>query len=249
MFVKVIFVIVGVAIAASAVKQGDDASLSKERKELSEERREITEMFRRETQRLRHDDHQLRAKLDELQGQNKKLQGQNDNLHGKLDKQQEQMAKLQKENLKQIAELRMLRRADSKIKKVIRQRDQNDTREFDTKIKQSLRQNDVTSEIKKMMRNEINNFLINEKICVAGYLKNHGADNGGDKTVTVPFGRVFPRKPTVVAALSYVDKTITESDNRLAAHTYVKKTTNSTADIRVITVTGSYCYVSWMACL
>merc|ERR1711942_508707 len=155
MIVK-IFVIIGVVIAASAVNQGDDESLSKERKELSEERKEITEIFRRETERLRQDDAQLRAKLEELQGQNEKLQ---------------------KENQK-------LRRADSKINKVIRQRDQNETQEFDAKIKNSLRQDDVNGPIKEMMRNEINNFLTNERICVGGVITDHGADNGGTKTVT-----------------------------------------------------------------
>jgi len=234
MIVK-IFVIIGVVIAASAVNQGDDKILLKERKELSEERKEITELFRRETEKLRQEDGQLRARLEELQGQNEKL-------HKRDEKQQKRMAKLEKENQK-------LRRADSKINKVIRQRDQNETQEFDAKIKNSLRQNDVSSAIKRMMRNEINNFLTNERICVGGEITNHGANNGaGTKTVTVPFGRTFPRKPTVVAALSYVYGYY-PSKVEVYASTFVKKTTNSTADIYVRTLSGTYCYVTWMACL
>merc|ERR1712142_969968 len=100
MIVK-IFVIIGVVIAASAVNQGDDKILLKERKELSEERKEITELFRHKTKKLRQEDGQLRAKLEKQQDQNQKLQ--------------KQIAKLEKENQK-------LRRADSKINKKIRLR-------------------------------------------------------------------------------------------------------------------------------
>merc|ERR1712142_992093 len=171
MIVK-IFVIIGIVIAASAVNQGDDDSLVKERKELSEERKEITELFRRETEKLRQEDGQLRAKLEELHKRDEKHQDQNQKL-------QKRIAKLEKENQK-------LRRADSKINKVIRQRDQNETQEFDAKIKNSLRQNDVSSAIKKMMRNEINNFLTNERICVGDRISDHGANNGGQKDCNCP---------------------------------------------------------------
>jgi len=168
-----LFVIIGVVVAAPAVNQGDDDSLTKERKELTEERKEITEIFRRETDR--QEDDQLRAKMDKLQGQNDKRDK----------KQQEQITKLQKENQK-------LRRANSKINKVVRQRDQNVTQEFDNMIRNS-------SELKKMMREEINNFLINEKICVGGLLDHiSGAWNVKQTTVTVDFGHAFPRKPMVL---------------------------------------------------
>merc|ERR1712042_2616 len=225
MIVK-IFVIIGVVIAASAVNQGDDERLSKERKELSEERKEITDLFRSEVEKLRQEDGQLRAKLEEL--------------HKRDEKQQKRMAKLEKENQK-------LRRAGSKINKVIRQRDQNETQEFDAKIKNSLRQDDVNGPIKKMMRIEINNFLTNERICVGGAITNHGADNGKSNTVTVPFGRTFPRKPTVVAALSHVSTST--AAKQVFAYTYVQKNTNSTADIYVSTFSETYCSVTWVACL
>merc|ERR1712142_1223088 len=239
MIVK-IFVIIGVVIAASAVNQGDDDSLVKERKELSEERKEITEIFRRETERLRQDDAQLRAKLEELHG---KL----DKLHKRDEKQQDQNQKLQKEMAELRKENQKLRRAGSKINKVIRQRDQNETQEFDAKIKNSLRQDDVNGPIKKMMRIEINNFLTNERICVGGAITNHGADNGKSNTVTVPFGRTFPRKPTVVAALSHVSTST--AAKQVFAYTYVQKNTNSTADIYVSTFSETYCSVTWVACL
>merc|ERR1712042_123447 len=232
MIVK-IFVIIGIVIAASAVNQGDDDSLVKERKELSEERKEITELFRRETEKLRQEDGQLRAKLEELHKRDEKHQDQNQKL-------QKRIAKLEKENQK-------LRRADSKINKVIRQRDQNETQEFDAKIKNSLRQDDVNGPIKKMMRNEINNFLTNERICVGNRISAHGADNGKSNTLTVPFGRTFPRKPTVVAALSHVSTST--AAKQVFAYTYVQKNTNSTADIYVSTFSETYCSVTWVACL
>merc|ERR1712142_1087572 len=222
MIVK-IFIVFAVMIGASAVNQEDEVGvmtiLAKERKELTEERKEIGEIFRGETERLRREDDQLRGKLDKLQGKLNKLQGklddqhekneklrqEDDKLHQKLDKlhgqnekQHAQIVKLQKEN-------QVLRRANSKIYKVIRQRDirdPNNTREYDAKIKNSLRQNDFSSELKKMMRAEIKNYLTTEKNCVAGTNVYVGWGTSGMKTVE--FKHTFPRKPTVFAALSLV---------------------------------------------
>jgi len=97
-----------------------------------------------------------------------------------------------------------------------------------------------------MMRSEITNFLINQKICVGGRLTEqnsqiNGGWNGGSTTVTVDFGHAFPRKPTVVVSLSWVNGEI--------AYTYVQKVTKTSADVYVSTYSGGQCYVSWMACL
>ena len=49
------------------------------------------------------------------------------------------------------------------IQKHDRQKDQqNQTSEFDQRIKQSIRQRDVHSELKKVIKNEINHFLISK---------------------------------------------------------------------------------------
>merc|ERR1712142_1249061 len=163
------FIVFAVTIAASAVNQGDEVGLLTI---LAKERKEMREIFQRETD-------QLRGKLDEQRQED-------DKLHQKVDKQHAQIVKLQKEN-------RVLRRANSKINKVIRQRDirdPNNTREFDAKIKNSLRQNDFSSELKKMMRAEIKNYLTTEKNCVAGNDVNVGYGKAGAKTVE--FKYTFP---------------------------------------------------------
>jgi len=209
MIVKIL-VFVTVTVAASAVNQEDEVGLmtilAKERKELTEERKEIGEIFRGETERLRKEDEELRGKLDKLQGKldeqhekNEKLR-QKDNhklekLQGQNEEQQAQIVKLQKENQE-------LRRANSKINKVIRQRDPNNTRELDARIKNSLRQNDLSSELKKMMRAEIKNYLIEEHICVSG--STSFSYGGILRRRTIDFGYKFPRNPTVSASLNYI---------------------------------------------
>jgi len=239
MFLK-IFVIVGIVVAASTFKQGDDDSLSKERKELTEERKEITEIFRRETERLRQEDEQLRGKLEELHGKLEKV-------HKRDEKHQKQMVKMRKENQKRIAEMekenqkqvavlrkenQKLRRADSKIKKVIRQRDQN-----------------ITLELRKLIGEEIHHFLKNEKICVGGTLgvKFNYFPGASNKEVSVHFGRTFPRQPTVLAALSYVYRPT--SGESLYSEINVVSVTNSTAVLRMYNYADTHCKVSWMACL
>merc|ERR1712142_939539 len=170
------FIVFAVTIAASAVNQGDEVGLLTI---LAKERKEMREIFQRETD-------QLRGKLDEQQGKLDEQRQEDDKLHQKVDKQHAQIVKLQKEN-------RVLRRANSKINKVIRQRDirdPNNTREFDAKIKNSLRQNDFSSELKKMMRAEIKNYMTTEKNCVAGNDVNVGYGKAGAKTVE--FKYTFP---------------------------------------------------------
>jgi len=189
----------------------------------------------------------LQRKLDEQHENNRQ---EDDKLHRKLDKlqglnekQHAQIVKLQKEN-------QVLRRANSKINKVIRQRDirdPNNTREFDAKIKNSLRQNDFSSELKKMMRAEIKNYLTTEKNCVAGTNVGVGYGKKGEKRVE--FQHTFPRKPTVFAALSYVHA------RRFPIYAYVnvRSVTNSSAVLYIYnSLEGnkeSICYANWIACL
>ena len=70
-----------------------------------------------------------------------------------------EMAKLRDQNRKLHAKLRQ---ADSKINQVVRQKDQNGSLEFNTKMKSAIRQNDVHSELKKIIKSEISDFLISK---------------------------------------------------------------------------------------
>jgi len=228
-----IFIVFAVTIAASAVNQGDEVGLLTI---LAKERKEMRKIFQRETERLR-------GKLEEQRQEDDKLHQKLDKLHSQNEKQHAQIAKLQKEN-------QVLHRANSKINKVIRQRDirdPNNTREFDAKIKNSLRQNDLSFELKKMMRAEIKNYLTTEKNCVAGTNVQVGWGKTGEKTVE--FKHTFPRKPTVFAALSFVraDK------SPVYAYVGVMSVTNSSA---VLYINNEHsgnnqliCWANWMACL
>merc|ERR1712142_570309 len=105
----------------------------------------------------------------------------------RIDKQNEEMAKLRDQNRKLHAKLRQ---ADSKIR-------QADSK-FDSRINEAIRQKDqnLTAELKKLMKSEITNFLINERICVGGEIDfwNHGpSDRWVDHVVQ--YGYEFPRKP------------------------------------------------------
>merc|ERR1712142_265701 len=178
---KLIFVTFAV-FTVSAVNKGEDdimKMLAKEREEMREERKQLTaerqemrEMFRRETARLDEEDRRQREENQKLKEQEQKLKEQNDI-------QQDHIAKLRRENQK-------LRRADVKIKQSIRQKDQNST---------SI---PIHSELKKMMRKEIQTFLKEERLCVGG--RSGDWDTGNkERTKTVEFG-----VPTFIASLLVV---------------------------------------------
>merc|ERR1712168_756024 len=164
----------------------------------------MREMFERETALLHAEDKRQQKENLKLKEQDKKMKKQNDELKEQIVKLRQ---KTQNDNLKeQIVKLRRenqkLRRADSEIKQTIRQRDQNNSLEV-TKMKNFIRQDDVHSELTKMMRNVMHNFLIEEKICVSGVSDQLNGETG-DKMFhkMIQFGYSFPRKPTVSVSLS-----------------------------------------------
>jgi len=226
---------------------------------LAKERQEMREMFKRETARfdkqtallheqtaLLHEEDkrqqkELKEQIDKLQQQDQKLKEENVKLRqeSQNDKLKEQIVKLRRENKK-------LRRADVEIKQTIRQRDQNNSLEV-TKMKKFIRQDDVHSELKKIIRNEINDFLIVEKRCVSG--RSRGQSGGRITNNKVEFGYTFPRKPTVSASLYYVVNYGGESGG---ASAYVQSVSNSSAVIRFDTYIGNKkitAAFAWLACL
>jgi len=129
---------------------------------------------RRETEEI------YRRENKRLRSADERLQKEDERLHSKVEELVEQNAGLQKQNVKLQEEIAHLRQAHSEIHHAIRQRDDN-----------------VTVELKKTIQAEINNFLINEKICVSGVLKMRE-----DKFhLHLPFGYTFPRPPTVVISI------------------------------------------------
>jgi len=265
---KLIFVAFAV-FTVSAVNKGEDdimKILAKEREEMREERKQLTaerqemrEMFRRETARLdeedkrqREENQQLKAQIAKLDKEDKrqreekqklkdrddKLEQQDRNLKEQNDKQRDQIAKLRRENQK-------LRRADAKIKQSIRQKDQNNSLEV-TMVKKFIRQDDVHSELKKIIRNEMQTFLKEERLCVGG-TRDKWQDGGKYYRETVEFGYTFPRVPTVIVSLAGVYN----EGGHGGANVGVYRVSNSSAEIYTEARYGNKmkCIYTWLACL
>merc|ERR1712142_921239 len=226
-------VVIKLFVAMAATNEGEEKLMNV----LAKERKEMKEVFQRENAQLRKEDTKL---------------------HAQVDKQNQEIAKLRK----------MLRKAESKVKKSIRQRDQNDSLELEAKIKSAIRQQDVYSEVenivksvvqtsighrgsndslerelRKLMKSEINNYMINEKMCVGGVIKKSGED-AASTTTTVQFGYTFPRKPLVSVAFS--DIYGGGSNN---VYTSILSVSKSLAVISINKYDTRWCFVSWIACM
>merc|ERR1712142_367023 len=220
---------------------------------LAKERQEMREMFKRETARLDKETALLHAEDKRQQKENLKLKEQNDKLQQQDQKLKEEIVKLRQDNQndkEQIVKLRRenkkLLRADVEIKQTIRQRDQNNSLEV-TKMKKFIRQDDVHSELKKIIRNEINDFLIVEKMCVSG--RSSVISAGRVSNYKVEFGHTFPRKPTVSASLYHV---YNYGGGQGGASAYVQSVSNSSAVIGLDTQYGNSrmnAAFAWLACL
>merc|ERR1712142_1225355 len=172
------------------------------------------------------------------------FQRENDEQKVRIDKQSEEMAKLHDQNRKLHAKLRQ---ADSKIDSKIRQKDQNGSLEFNTKMKSAIRQNDVHSELKKIIKSEISEYLINERICVAGKITaSYNAPSGKNTDHNVQFGYTFPRKPIV--STSFWDF-YNKGGSATGAVVRVKSVFNSSAVIETYRYKSTHFQVSWIACL
>merc|ERR1712142_325198 len=99
---------------------------------------------------------QLRADADKLKKEDSKKRKENKKL------------RRQDEELKR--KVHQLHRADSEIKSSLRQRDENDTMELQNIVRNSFgfRQMDFSSELKKTINEQIQEYLDDSRICVGG---------------------------------------------------------------------------------
>jgi len=251
-----LIVLIGVFAAISTANEGEEKLM----KILAKERKETKEMFQQENSRLRREDTKLRKVDAKLRKEDTKIRKEATKLREQVDKQNKKIAKLEEK----------LRQADLKTQKSIRQRDENTSLEFDTRLKNSMRQEDVHSEMKdivtsvmessigerggnssleielrKLMKSEITNYLINEKICVSGTF-NVGKVKEWRKE-RVNYGVTFPRKPTVTASISYFYHY--NPSQTAYAQAYVFEVGNSSAVVGGYRYNSNTCYVAWIACL
>jgi len=240
---KLIVPIVGLfAVLAVTLADGkEDVKMADLAKELAKAREETKEIIQRENDKLRKDADKLREEDEKIKKDAEKIKKENQRLR-------KQDAKLQREMAKQQREMAKLRRDNSQIKKTQRQKDENNTLELRHFLKDSLRQKDFSSELKKLMTRQIDEYLQVNKICVAG---NFGkfVGSGINADHTVDFGHTFPRVPTVTASLSSFSIDSVTSNRGLGADT-VSKVTNSSAVLHLYADSNYYYfYITWMACL
>jgi len=216
---------------------------AKLRQDLEKARKETKEIITRENAQLRADADKLKRDADKLKEEDDKIKREAEILrkaNRKLRRQDEELKR----------KVHELHKADSEIKSSLRQRDQNNTMELQNIVRNSFgfRQMDFTSELKKTINEQIQEYLDDNRICVGGEIRQDMDKTGYVvKKPKIEFGQTFQRIPTFAAALSSYDCRTNVGNSYI----YLKDfhVTNSSA---VIKITGSYCYhahVNWMACL
>merc|ERR1712142_310551 len=176
----------------------------------------------------------------------------NENVMAILAKERQEMAKLRQANEKLHKADAKLHQADHEIKQILRQKDQNNTAELELMVKSSFRQEDVHSELRKMMKKEITEYLKEEKICVTGRFPSKYGREAETKFVNVKFGHTFLRKPAVSYAISaFQGITGSRGDYFCLFTREVKNITPPTADMKIEKCEGAItrCFYSWIACL
>jgi len=227
---KLIVPIIGLfAIFAVASTDGkDDIKVVDLAEDLAKAREEIKEIIQRENEKLNAEDVKLREEDEKIKKDANKIKKENQRLR-------KQMAKLRRDN--------------SEIKKIQRQKDQNNTLELQHFLKDSIRQKDFSSELEKKIKRQIDEYLQVNKICVAGRIYKE-VGSGINAAFTVDFGHTFPRVPTFTASLRSFRINSVSQNPALDAPYSVKEVTSSSALLGLYADSNfGYFSVAWMACL
>jgi len=217
----------------SATARQESAKL---RQDLEKARAETKEIIARENAQLRADADKLKRDADKLKKEDSKIRKENKKL------------RRQDEELKR--KVHKLHKADSEIKSSLRQRDQNNTMELQNIVRNSFRQMDFTSELKKTINEQIQEYLDENRICVGGEIQ-QWLNNGRRvvKKTKIEFGQTFQRIPTFAAALSTFDCNVRSDVVQSYIYVWDFHVTNSSA---AVTIMANYCHqarVNWIACL
>jgi len=124
-------------------------------------------------------------------------------------------------------------------------------------MKTTMRQKDqnITQELKKLMKDQIEEYLKENKVCVAGkFLKSTTGSTSFDEWIDVDFKYTFPRVPTFTASLNGFTLTnpLDSGYNRLIinSNNHPAKITRSSAKCNIYSdKRWAYFEVSWIACL
>merc|ERR1712142_1180926 len=206
-------------------------------------------MFAKERKEMRAD---FRRENDEQNRVIAEQKKQNDEQNRVIAEQKEEMKRLHKR----------LHRADPQNKEAHRQRDEKQSQErhsseledvVESVVKRSIRRSgkdntnsSVEIELKRLIDHQIDQYLINQKICVAGNFFN--GNSNIQITQTVNFGYEFLRTPTVSASLARVYK---DGGAKFVMSVEVASVTRSSAIFKSWAHYGGAAdlKVSWLACL
>jgi len=257
--------VIGMTVLATiaAVNEGGDGDLvkmfAKERKEMREERKEMRE----EQKEMRADFRRENDEQNRVIAEQKKQNDEQNRVIAEQKKQNDEQNRViaeQKEEMKRLH--KKLHQADLKNKEAHRQRVEKESQErhsseledvVESVVKRSIRRsgknntnNSLEIELKKLIDHQIVQYLITQRICVAGRYANYNANQ--QHTQTVNFGYEFPRMPTVSASLARV---YNSAGSRLSMTVDVTSVTRSSAIIKSWAHYGSGAdlLVSWLACL
>jgi len=256
--------VIGMTVLATiaAVNEGDGdlvKMFAKERKEMREERKEMRE----EQKEMRADFRRENNEQNRVIAEQKKQNDEQNRVIAEQKKQTDEQNRViaeQKEEMKRLH--KRLHRAELQNKEAHRQRDEKQSQErhsseledvVESVVKRSIRHSgkDNTNSsleivVKNLIDHQIDQYLIKQRICVAGTYYNGNANQ--EHTQTVNFGYEFPRKPTVSASLLGVGN---NKGARLYMRVDVASVTRSTANIWSQAYYGAnaWLYVSWLACL
>jgi len=253
------------------VKEGDEGLM----KILAKERKEMREIFQRENDRLaqqaEENAKQNQLQQQKLQRQNdqllQRLEKQDEKLQQQVTKQAEEITKqnqVQQQQQQVIAKLhdqnrklhQKLRRSELETKSAFRQKDQKDNLNMKKMIHSEMQQSYIQAgrnntndtlvlEMKKLIKQEIDHYLMENKICVAGDFTD--GVGGGDHIVD--FKHTFARVPTFSASLMYFEYSY--EIKRAMTKLIVKTVTNVSAKIYLNWHPQNFksFTVAWIACL
>jgi len=233
-----------VKISAKNERENLMKMFSDERKEMREEQKEMRAVFQRENAELRAQNdkqaqeiskqtQEISKQKEEIKLLHKKLHNQNKILHEKLrQRDEEEGPKLEAKIRNAISQERNSSELENVVESVVKR-----------SIIRSGRNDSLETELKKLINSEINDFLINERICVSGFFVPKAKAH---TTRTVEFGYEFPRNPAFSASLGRVQN---KPSDPYFAEIIVDQSTVTNSSAFMHTYSGTYASVSWIACL
>jgi len=243
--IVIVFAAFALTTGKDTVKNEDLAEQLKEarhesaelRKELAKSKEELKNVVLEENKKLKSEDSKLKREAAKLRKENKKLRRQDEELRQRDAELERKVNELHQDN--------------SKVKKALRQRDENNTLELQNVVRNSFgfRQMDLFSELKKTINIQIKEYLDDNKLCVSGRVWPSMDSSGKNvrKDRKIEFGQTFQQIPAFAAALNYVN--LKTPQTNAYAQLYNFRVTNSSAEVTIYAYRCSALELSWIACL